>query len=88
MNSSGCTWEMARKTVRFSGVESVAPIALAALKGDRQLVGENLFKARKIIYCQLFVESISSITGTGGSRPIAPMITLRVFPPNHLNKNE
>ena len=45
MNSSGCTWEMARKTVRFSGVESVAPIALAAFKGDRQLVCENLFKA-------------------------------------------
>ena len=88
MNSSGCTWEMARKTVRFSGVESVAPIALAAFKGARQLVCENLFKARKIIYYQLFVESILSITGIGGSRPIAYMITLRVFPPNHLNTNE
>jgi hypothetical protein len=88
MNSSGCTWEMARKTIRFSGVESVAPIALECSKGDRQLVCENLFKARKIIYCQLFVESILSITGIGGSRPIAHIITLRVFPPNHLNTNE
>jgi hypothetical protein len=88
MNSSGCTWEMARKTVRLSGVESAPPIALAAFKGDRQLVRETLFKARKIIYCQLFVESILSITGTGGSRPIAHIITLRVFPPNHLNTNE
>jgi hypothetical protein len=49
MNSSGCTWEMARKTVRFSGVESVAPIALGAFKGDRPLICNNLFKARKII---------------------------------------
>lgn len=88
MNSSGCTSEMARKTVRFSGVESVAPIALEGSKGDRQLVCENLFKARKIIYCQLFVESISSITGTGGDLAIADIITLRVFLPNHLNTNE
>ena len=88
MNSSGCTWEMARKTVRFSGVESVAPIALAAFEGDRPLVCENFFKARNIVYCQLFVESILSITGIGGDRPIAHIITLRVFPPNHLNTNE
>lgn len=49
MNSSGCTWEIARKTVRLSGVESVASIALAAFKGDRALICKNLFKVRNII---------------------------------------